>query len=150
MSSDTRRKPFIAAGMVLLALAAAAWTIDLVAREANNASEYRISIVRDGEILRTYDLEALGELESRSLVMQGQEQEGPSLLDLLAKAGVDDFTSVTVVGQGVRDDGVIVLSRDEVDEDVLLDLAVRGTMKLCGPDISWDERVRDVERIEVR
>ena len=127
-----------------------AWSIDLLSRGGTDEAEYSISVVRGDTVLRTFDLEALGKLESRSVVMQGQEQEGPSLLDLLAEAGVDDFTSVTVIGQGVRDDGILVLSRNEIDEDVLLDLAVRGTMKLCGPDISWDERVRDVERIEVR
>jgi hypothetical protein len=41
-------------------------------------------------------------------------------------------------------------NRDEIDEDVLLDFALRGTTKLCGPDIPWERRVRDVERIVVR
>jgi hypothetical protein len=63
---------------------------------------------------------------------------------------VTDFDSVTVTGLGVRDDGRIVLSRAQVDQDVVLDVAERGTTKLCGPNIAYEDRVRDVERIEVR
>jgi len=146
----TQRTRLISAAIVLVVLIAGAWAIELVARRAGAASDYRISVVRDGQVLRSFDLKALAKLPSHSAVMQGQKQQGPSLLDVLAEAGVEDFTVVTVIGQGVRDDGVIELSRAEVGENVLLDLAARGTMKLCGPDISWDDRVRDVERIEVR
>jgi hypothetical protein len=82
--------------------------------------------------------------------MQGQLQEGPALLEVLRQAGVEEFDSVVVRGMALRDAGVIELGRDEVDEDVLLDFAIRGTVKLCGPQIGWADRVRDVEEIEVR
>jgi hypothetical protein len=36
-----------------------------------------------------------------------------------------------------------------VTDEVLLDIANRGTVKVVGPDISWDDRVRDVTEIVV-
>jgi hypothetical protein len=95
-------------------------------------------------------LDDLRALPLRTVEMQGQKQDGPALLTVLSKAGIDSFRSVRVVGMGVRDDGLIVLYAIEVDYDVLLDIAERGTTMLCGPKIVWADRVRDVQRIEVR
>jgi hypothetical protein len=97
-----------------------------------------------------YDITALKGLEWRKVRMQGQEQEGPPLLRMLEDAGISEFAVVVVSGPGVRDDGRIELSAEDIDEDVLLDIAARGTAKLCGPEITWDDRVRDVHTIEVR
>ena len=111
---------------------------------------YQITVSQNGKTAAVLGLEDLRALPSRTVVMQGQTQSGPALLSVLAEAGVGRFESVKVVGMGVRDDGVIVLSPSELDEDVLLDIAERGTTKVCGPKILWADRVRDVQRIEIR
>ena len=86
----------------------------------------------------------------KTVKMQGQDETGPTLLSVLHAAGIDSFASVTVVGLGARDSGTLELRRAQVDEDVLLDIAKRGTVKVCGPDISWSARVRDVTELSVR
>jgi hypothetical protein len=43
----------------------------------------------------------------------------------------------------------LVLTAAEVSEDVILDIANRGTVKIVGPRIAWDDRVRDVTDIIV-
>jgi len=56
---------------------------------------------------------------------------------------------LTVRGPGVRDDGLLVLERDQLTGDVVLDFANRGTVKIAGPDIAWADRVRDITELEV-
>ncbi len=51
---------------------------------------------------------------------------------MLEDAGVVSYRRVTIEGLGVRDAGRLVLQRSDVDEHVLLNLALRGR-KICGP-----------------
>jgi hypothetical protein len=139
---------FAVTAVALLTAVTVAWSLQ-VSSEVDGGG-YAVDVVRDGAVLETFDVEALAALGMRKVVTQGQQQEGPPLLAVLGAAGVTDFDSVTVTGLGVRDDGRIVLSRAQVDQDVVLDVAERGTTKLCGPNIAYEDRVRDVERIEVR
>ena len=84
------------------------------------------------------------------VVMQGQEQDGPALLTVLAEAGVDSFRSVRVVGMGVRDDGLIVLEPNEVDDNVLLDIAERGHHEALRSEDRVGRPGARRQRIEVR
>ncbi|MDZ4169656.1 MAG: hypothetical protein U1E26_08375 [Coriobacteriia bacterium] len=135
----------VAGALVLLTLAA--WGLDLRARKA--AGPYHVTVEKSGREVASYSIEELRALGMRKVVMDGKLEEGPPLLAVLADAGVAEFTSVTVTGPGVRDSGTITLARRDIDEDVLLDFALRGTTKLCGPEIEYSARVRDVERVIV-
>ncbi|MBW6468844.1 MAG: hypothetical protein K0B85_06770 [Coriobacteriia bacterium] len=135
---------------VLVVAVTTAWCLQVRAEREDVAQRYVIVVERAEDALCVLSLDELQALESRRVVMQGQRQEGPPLLSVLESCGVVEFESVEVFGMGVRDDGYIRLGREEIDEDVLLDFAIRGTTKLCGPDIPWERRVRDVERIVVR
>jgi len=133
--------------VLLSATVAAAWALELSNPDAGG---YSVAVVRDGVTLKSFTLADLRELPARRVVMQDQEQIGPAVLTLLESSGVTEYEQLRVIGMGARDDGVIVLSDSEVDRDVLLDIAERGTTKLCGPMIEWEDRVRDVVRLEVR
>jgi hypothetical protein len=109
-----------------------------------------VSVVEGPTTLRDFTVDELQALGTRRVVMQGRPEEGPPLLSVLSAAGVDEFASITVVGVGARDSGRLTLPRKAIDRDVLLDIANRGTTKICGPKIAYDRRVRDVLRIEVR
>ncbi len=146
----TRRNVYLtlaAAGLVCLAVVGA-WVAEKAV--VANSDVYRIPVVQDGEVLAEFDIEQLQELGTRRIEMQGKYEEGPPLLAVLEAAGVSDFESVVVTGVGVRDSGSLELTKDQVDEDVLLDIANRGTCKLAGPNIAYEDRVRDITRIEVR
>jgi len=129
-----------------------AWAVErFSAGLAGSADEtpYSVSVVADGETIKRFSLADLEALTSKRVVMQGQPEEGPPVLTVLSAAGVSEFDSLMFVGMKVRDDGVLILPREQVSGDVLLDIAKRGTAKVCGPDIPQEERVRDVIRIEV-
>ncbi len=143
-----RQKRVLAATVTVVVVGvAAAWALQAL---AGDDEAYEITVTRGGKTEAVLGLEDLRALPSRTVEMQGQEQSGPTLLSVLAEADIERFRSVRVIGMGVRDDGVIVLLPSQLDEDVLLDIAERGTTKVCGPEIPWADRVRDVQRIEVR
>jgi hypothetical protein len=113
------------------------------------SDEYAIVVIREGTILARFTVNDLKEIGFVVVVIQGKPQDGPRLLSVLTAAGVDDFDRVRVSGMGVRDSGAITLRRDQISENVVLDLATRGTVKVVGPDIEWEDRVRDVTEIVV-
>ncbi|MDY0340047.1 MAG: hypothetical protein RBS17_02375 [Coriobacteriia bacterium] len=131
----------------LLAIIAAAWGTQLLLTSPEDIAP--LQVTREGTVLAEYSMEELRDFPSRSFTQFGKSEEGSGVLDVLAKAGVTEFERLTVYGLGIRDDGVLVLTRDQVAEDVLLDFANRGTVKIAGPDIEWGDRVRDVTILEV-
>ncbi len=132
----------------LLAFVALAWGAELLLTTPDDIPPIRI--VRDDEVVAEFTMDDLRQLPEHSFTQWGKSESGPAVLDVLAEAGVTEFTTLTVYGSGVRDDGILVLDRDQVDEDVLFDFANRGTVKIAGPDIAWGDRVRDVTELEVR
>ncbi len=65
-------------------------------------------------------------------MIDGKKQDGPLLRTLLDDAGADPSASVEVSGAGIRDEGRLALTADQVDRDVQLDFSDRGTVKVCG------------------
>lgn len=118
--------------------------------QSGSPADYRVKVVRGGATLRSFDLAELRDVGVKSVTAQGQVQQGPSLLAVLGEAGVTDFTAVDVLGQGLRDKGKLTLTRAQVDGDVVLAIAKRGTVKLAGPNVPSAMRVRDVLELTVR
>jgi len=145
--SSRQKRALVATVVIIVAAVATAWALQSF---GGSTSDYKVTVTRAGSVVGVFTLADIAKMPGRRVVMQGQAQEGPPLLAVLQQAGVERFEEVRIVGMGVRDDGLIVLSASEIDQDVLIDIAERGTTKLCGPDIAWADRVRDVERIEVR
>jgi len=145
-SARASRIALVVTVVVLTAAVTTAWWMDVGAP----SDAYTVSVIRDGATIATFDSGALKSMEQKKIVAQNQDQEGPPLLSVLEAAGAGTFDSVMVKGAGLRDDGLIELNANQVDEDVVLDFAERGTVKVCGPKIAWEDRVRDVQVIEVR
>jgi hypothetical protein len=152
--TTSARNSRIALATVTLVLAASvtvAWFVESRNPiEGTDASSYRVVVTRSGNTLRSFDLASLRGLGVKRVIAQGQAQEGPTLLAVLADAGVGDFVAVDVVGQGTRDRGRLSLTRAQIDADIVLAIAKRGTVKVAGPDIPADQRVRDVTELRVR
>ena len=137
-----------AVAVVLLALVAGAFTLESSLADGEAASE--VLVTRDGKTLGRFSIDELRALETVEFKQAGISETGPSVLRVLDEAGAGEFDRLTALGLGVRDDGILVLRREEVTEQVILDFAeTRGTVKLAGPDISRDQRVRDVVELRV-
>lgn len=151
MHSPDRRR-----GLVVLAAVLATVVTSLVVagvllsgRAPDDAGSYRVRVLQDGRELASFTTIELEDLEMTEIVVAGLPETGPRVSTVLAAAGVKDYRTLTFRGMGVRDDGVIVVYRQDVDDQLILDIAYRGTVKVVGPRIAREDRVRDVTSIEV-
>ncbi len=104
------------------------------------------------EAVAVWTLDALrAEVEFVTLVIDGDEQSGPRLLDVLAASGITDWETAEVLGKGEGrsfDIGIEVRA-DDVDEGWVLDVTKRGTLKLAAADLPREQWVRDAGEIRV-
>jgi len=144
-----RNTALVVVAAVVLALVGAAWLVGGLV-SAGDGDQYQVRVTRDDRELASLDLAALKATGMNTVVLQGKEQTGPTLLAVLKRAGVDDFSQVEIIGKGVDDSGHLVLKRSDVGPDVVLAVSNRGTVKVAGPDISMEMRVRDVTDLVVQ
>jgi hypothetical protein len=91
------------------------------------------------------------EVEFVSLEIDGDDQSGPRLLDVLTASGIDDWETAEVLGMGEgRSFEVgLTISASEVDDGWMLDVTNRGTLKLAAAGLSREQWVRDVGEIRI-
>jgi hypothetical protein len=146
------RVTLAAVALVLLASVAAGWFFEsrssLTAGAPSGA--YRVRVTQHGRELASFDLAGLQRVGSKTVVVQGGRETGPTLLDVLKRAGVNGFSALTILGAGTHDGGRLDLPSADVGTNTVLAVAKRGTVKIAGPAIPWGKRVRDVTEIQVR
>jgi hypothetical protein len=91
-------------------------------------------------------LDAVKALPLAQLTVEGKVQEGPKLMDVLALAGVTDFSEVILTGSSAPN----TLTRAQVDDNTILDFSNRGTMKLATTYIPKAEWTKDITEITVK
>ncbi len=89
-------------------------------------------------------MDDLKKLPLTTIIVSGKPQEGPALADVLKAANIQDYTQVTVIGTGQ-----VVLQKDEVTPQVVLDFNNRGTVKLASPALPIPSPVQDITTIKV-
>lgn len=83
--------------------------------------------------------------------IDGDIQSGPRLLDVLASSGVDEWQTAEVIGMGegrTFEVGLDIAAAD-ADEDWILDVTNRGTLKLAAEALAREQWVRDVGEIRI-
>jgi len=151
-----RRWPLLVVAVAIAAVVGGAWLLqsmvsnDSGAAGGGAAAPYSIKVTKGGEVLKVYDLAALHALPQSAVMIDGKEQNGPSLPVLLRDAGAGRYDSVVVRGAGLRDLGKLTLTAARARKRVQLDFSDRGTVKVCGPDLYHAEWVRDVVSIDAR
>lgn len=96
----------------------------------------------------TFDvtLEAVKSLPLTQITVDGKVQEGPKLLEVLALAGVTEFTEVSLSGTGSPS----TLTFEQVKDNTILDFSNRGTMKLATTHIPKADWTKDIAEITVK
>jgi hypothetical protein len=150
-----RRWPLLVAVVAIAAMVGGAWLLQSMVSNGSGAAgggaaPYSIKVTKGGEVLKVYDLAALHALPQSTVVIDGKEQDGPSLPVLLKDAGAGRYDSVVIRGAGLRDQGKLTLTAARARKRVQLDFSDRGTAKVCGPDLYHAEWVRDVVSIDAR
>jgi len=97
----------------------------------------------------------LAELEAQlvfvTVELDGDEQNGPRVLDVIAASGVTDWRTAEILGKGegrAFDIG-IEATNVEIDDAWLFDITNRGTLKLAAPDLPREQWVRDAGEIRI-
>jgi hypothetical protein len=155
-TSRRRPQPAVIAIAAIAAAVILAWALEAAitggaggSQGSPASSAYSIKVEKGGEVLKIYDLAALHALPQSKIVIDGKEQDGPSLPTLLADAGAGTFRTVEVRGAGLRDGGHLSLTAAQAAQRVQLDFTERGTVKVCGPNLTRPQWVRDVLTISV-
>ena len=139
--------------LVMFALAAAACGDDTGGDLPAPADDVVLRVIVGDEIGADWTLETLeGAVPFTSMTIDGDEQSGPLLLDVLAASDVGSWTSLEVLGMGEGRTFTVNLEVDraEVDDGWILDVSKRGTLKLAAEDLAREQWVRDVAEIHVR
>jgi hypothetical protein len=88
----------------------------------------------------------LKSLPLKQVSAEGKVEEGPGLLDVLKFAGVSEFTEVFLTGSS----NPATLSREQVDDNTILDFTNHGTVKLATTYIPKPNWTKDVAEITVK
>ncbi len=91
-------------------------------------------------------LKDLADLPMQSISMDDRMQEGPFLSDVLKTAGIKNFSLVHLIS-GSED---IVLTKEQIDNETILDFTNHGTVKLATTHMDKNKWVKDVTKIEVK
>lgn len=91
-------------------------------------------------------IEDLKTLPLKQVTAEGKVEEGPGLLEVLNFAGVTEFSEVTLTGTS----SPAVLTREQVDDNTILDLTNHGTVKLATTYIPKANWTKDVAEIVVK
>jgi hypothetical protein len=106
-------------------------------------------VVRDGgRAVGRFDVAALRAMPQTDVATpmpQGkQTQRGPRVRTVLARAGVQRFARLTVIGM----DATGTFASAEIDDQVVLDFDKRGTVKLAGAHLLVERWVRGVVELD--
>ena len=116
----------------------------------SQGTAYTVTVRSGGNAVGHFDLTGLRALPAVDVATpqsQGKQvQHGPLVRTVLARAGVQQFSQLRVVGL----DGAQTFSSAEIDDQVVLDFDNRGTVKLAGAHLSQDRWVRDVTELDAQ
>ena len=91
-------------------------------------------------------LAQLKSLPLAQLTVDGKTEEGPKLMDVLTLAGVTDFSEVSLEGSS----SPATLTREQVDDNTILDFNNHGTLKLATTYIPKANWTKDISKITVK
>lgn len=114
------------------------------------AGGYVLRVTEGGQLAVGLSMQDLDSLPKVKLTADGKEQEGPTLLSVLSRAGFADFKRVTVVGmqRGRSHSAELALERAKVTDQVILDINKQGQTKLASPDIPGEAWIIDVSELQ--
>lgn len=116
------------------------------------ADDVVLRVVLAGEVAADW---TLADLESRvdsvSITIDGDDQTGPRLIDVLDASGVDGWETAEVfgMGEGRFVEVALDITSAQVNDGWILDVTKQGTLKLATADLPREQWVRDVGEINL-
>ena len=116
------------------------------------AADVVLRITTNGEVAADWTLAELeAAVEYTDLTIDGNDQSGPLLLDVLEASGIDQWQSAEILGMGEGRVFEVTLEVDSADVDGgwILDVTKQGTLKLASAELPREQWVRDVGEIRI-
>ena len=132
--------------LIFSACSTSATAVPTEAQAQPAASNALFQIVKADGTTFDVTLDAIKALPLATLQAEGKVEEGPYLKDVLALAGVTEFTEVLLTGSS----SPVTLTFEQVDENTILDFNNHGTMKLSSTYIPKADWTKDVALITVK
>lgn len=112
---------------------------------------YSIKIYINDRLEYSITFDEIDALDKVAFSAENKDEEGPLLTDVLKAGGISFFNQVTVVGmsKGRLASAELVLTRDQIDNSVILDITNRGTTKLAGKNIPSNDWIIDVSELRI-
>ena len=137
---------FLLITLIFSACSTSATAVPTEAQAQPAASNALFQIVKADGTTFDVTLDAVKALPLATLQAEGKVEEGPYLKDVLALAGVTEFTEVSLTGSS----SPVALTFEQVDENTILDFNNHGTMKLSSTYIPKADWTKDVALITVK
>lgn len=109
-------------------------------------SEALFQVIKPDGTTQDFKWDNLKKLPLARITVEGKTEEGPKLLDVLHAAGITDFEEVTLTGST----SPVTLTRDQVDDNTILDFTNRGTVKLATAYLPKADWTKDISKIVVK
>jgi len=141
------------AALVIAVFVAAACSSEVSDSLAPPADDVVVRVTIAGEVAVDWTLADLdASVEHSEIVVDGDTERGPRLLEVLTASGVEEWESAEVIGMGEGRSFAVSLevSSSQVNEGWILDVTRQGTLKLAAEDLPREQWVRDVAEIRVR
>jgi len=116
------------------------------------AADVVLRITTNGEVAADWTLAELeAAVEYTDLTIDGNDQSGPLLLDVLEASGIDQWQSAEILGMGEGRVFEVTLEVNSADVDGgwILDVTKQGTLKLASAELPREQWVRDVGEIRI-
>lgn len=121
--------------------------------EPTQSGDVILTITRGGTVLKRWTLSGLkAAVTFKQTKLDGEDQDGPLLLDVLKASGVETWTTGEAIGQGPARASSVSLPLDatKVDDTWILSTTARNTLKLAASNVDRQHWVRDVSEIRVQ
>ncbi len=105
-----------------------------------------LKVVAPDGSTRSLSLKEMDALPKGRIEVEGKWEEGPTLPDVLASAGVKEFKQVTILGaEGAK----LTLTKEQVNREVVLDFTNHGTVKFSSPAVPKKDWIKDISTLRV-
>ncbi len=111
------------------------------------------TVTQGGKTLKTWTLEELqAAVTFTSITVDGDQQNGPLLKDVLAASGVTSWAKGEVDGRGPSRsfDVAVPIDPSQVNDTWIIDITKRGTVKLAADNLPREQWVRDITEIKLQ
>ena len=109
-------------------------------------SDALFQVIKPDGSTQGFTWDDLKKLPLAQVTVEDKVEEGPKLLDVLNAVGITEFSEVTLTGST----STITLTREQVDDNTILDFTNHGTVKLATTYVAKPDWTKDITEITVK